>query len=283
MAENLYKKITNPELYPDGVEPYPRVQELNEWVNEEVAKVKKRSVKWLSEFYFHRQENRPRYIDSNSFFTPADGVIMDAREKVNAKDNLIEVKGCHLTLQDLFQDNTLQGDFLIVSVFMTFYSQHINYMPYNCSCRYYTELPPISSYNKPMLAVEKDLLNGVINPEFQELYLHKNNREISECYSSKLDQEFYIIRIGDYDVDTMINFVQKDGLLPTPILQNTAFGKIQYGSQCILAIPLYEDGIKFKLRSECKIGNVVKCRRTPIVQVCWNESYKQGEVEHVED
>ena len=37
---------------------------------------------------------------------------MDAREKVNAKDNLIEVKGCNFTLQELFQDDTLEGDFL---------------------------------------------------------------------------------------------------------------------------------------------------------------------------
>lgn len=280
--ENIYSKITNPELYKDGLTPYPTVQSLEEWLNDEVSLVKNRSIKWLSEFYFHRQENRPRFIDNNTFFTPADGVIMDAREKVNAKDNLIEVKGCNFTLQELFQDDTLEGDFLIVSVFMTFYSQHINYMPYS-GMRTYSELLPLSSYNKPMLAVEKELLNGVVNPAFQEEYLRKNNREISECYSSKLDNEFYIIRIGDYDVDTMINFCQKDGEIPTAITQNTAFGKIQYGSQCILAIPLYEGGIKFKLRPEAKIGNAVKCRRTPLVTVCWNQTYLPGEVVKVED
>ena len=280
--ENKYSKITNPELYKDGLTPYPTVQPLEEWLEDEVSKVKNRSVKWLSEFYFHRQENRPRFISNNTFFTPADGVIMDAREKVNAKDNLIEVKGCNFTLQELFQDDTLQGDFLIVSVFMTFYSQHINYSPYSAMRTYY-ELLPLSSYNKPMLAVEKSILNGVINPAFQEEYLRKNNREISEFYSPRLDNEFYVIRIGDYDVDTMVNFGQKNGEISTPVLQNTAFGKIQYGSQCILAIPLYEGGLKFKLRPEAKIGNVVKCRRTPLVTVCWNEYYAEGEVEHLED
>lgn len=280
--ENKYSKIANPELYKDGLTPYPTVQPLEEWLEDEVSKVKNRSVKWLSEFYFHRQENRPRFISNNTFFTPADGVIMDAREKVNAKDNLIEVKGCNFTLQELFQDDTLQGDFLIVSVFMTFYSQHINYAPYS-GLRTYYELPPLSSYNKPMLAVEKSILNGVINPAFQEEYLRKNNREISEFYSPKLDNEFYVIRVGDYDVDTMVNFGQKNGEISTPVLQNTAFGKIQYGSQCILAIPLYEGGLKFKLRPEAKPGMVVKCRRTPLVTVCWNEYYAKGEVEHLED
>lgn len=275
--ENLQTKITNPELYPEGFEPYPVCQSLEDWLETEVSKVKNRSIKWLSESYFHRQESRARYINNNVFYTPADGVIMDAREKVNAKDNIIEVKGCNFTLRELFQDNTLEGDFLIVSVFMTFYSQHLNYIPYS-GMRTYEELPSISSYNKPMLAVEKALLNGVVNPAFQEEYLRKNNREISEIYSPKLDQEYFIVRIGDYDVDTILNFKQKDGMSSTACTQNDAFGKIQYGSQSILVIPLYEGGLKFKLRKEAKISNVVKCRRTPLVDICWGQIYSSGEV-----
>ena len=81
MSENLQTKITNPELYKDGLTPYPVYDTLEDWIGGEVAKVKNRSIKWLSEYYFHRQESRPRYIDNNVFFTPADGVIMDAREK----------------------------------------------------------------------------------------------------------------------------------------------------------------------------------------------------------
>lgn len=272
MKDSAQTKITNPELYPDGLTPYPVYHTLEKWLEEEVSKVKNRSVKWLSEFYFHRQESRPRYIDNSLFFTPADGVIMDAREKVNAEDNIIEVKGCNFTLKELFQDNSLEGDFLIVSIFMTFYSQHLNYLPYSGN-RQYTELPSVSSYNKPMLAVEKEILKGVINPAFQEDYLRKNNREISEVFAPRLDQEYFIVRIGDYDVDTMVNFGQSDGSASKPTLQNTCFGKIQYGSQCILAIPLYEGGVKFKLRPESNISNVVKCRRTPLVEVCWNERY----------
>jgi len=251
-------------------------------LEEEVSKVKNRSVKWLSEFYFHRQESRPRYVSSNLFFTPADGVIMDAREKVNANDNLIEVKGCNFTLKELFQDDTLEGDFMIVSVFMTFYSQHLNYLPYSGN-RKYVELPSISSYNKPMLAVEKEILKGVINPAFQEDYLRKNNREISEIQCPRLDQEYFLIRLGDYDVDTMVNFNQTDGEISKPTLQNTCIGKIQYGSQCILAIPLYEGGVKFKLRPEATISNVVKCRRTPLVEVLWGEFYQEGEVVKIEE
>ena len=42
--ENIYSKITNPELYKDGLTPYPTVQSLEEWLNDEVSLVKNRSI-----------------------------------------------------------------------------------------------------------------------------------------------------------------------------------------------------------------------------------------------
>lgn len=275
-------KITNPELYKNGLTPYPVVETLDAWLTDEVSKVKNRSVRWLSETYFHRQEMRATYIDNSTFFTPADGVIMSAYEKVNAQDNLIEVKGCNFTLQELLQDEDLQGDFLVVSVFMTFYSQHLNHIPFS-GMRTWSELPPLSTYNKPMLAVEKELLKGVINPAFQEEYLRKNGRKISTIFSPIINQEYKVVQIGDYDVDTIIEFHQNNGEKSQYFIQNSCFGKIQYGSQCVLAIPLYEGGTKFKLRPEAKVGNVVKCKRTPLATVCWGQSYLPGEVERIED
>lgn len=244
---------------------------LQEWLDQDVAKVENRSTKWLSEYFFHRVEARPTPIDHKYFFTPADGVIMDVHESIEADKPFIEAKGTKLTLQDLMQDETVEGKFLIVSIFMTFYSQHENFIPFTGN-RTYVELPPLSTYNKPMLAVEKDLLKGVINPEFQEEYLRKNGREISEIYSSKIGQEYFLIRLGDYDVDCMINYRQPDGEESCPYLQNDRFGKISYGSQSILAIPIYEEEegfCQFKLRPEAKVGNYVKCKEDPIVEVIY--------------
>lgn len=278
--ERNYKyqtKIYNPELYKSGLKPYPVCHSLDEWLVDEVANARARSVGWLSSVYFHRQELRATYIDQSTFFTPADGVVMEAYDKINAKDNMLQAKGCNFTLQDLFQDENLEGDFLVVSVFMTFYSQHLNYMPYS-GTRTWEALPPLSTYNKPMLDVEKSLLDGIVNPAFEEQYLLENERRISTITSPKLGQEYYVMQIADFDVDTIVEFQQNEGSCSQYFSQNSCFGKIQYGSQCILAIPLYEGGLKYKLRKEAAIGNYVKCKRTPLVTVCWDEKYKKGEV-----
>lgn len=43
--ENIYSKITNPELYKNGIEPYPTVQSLEEWLEKDISKVKKKRNK----------------------------------------------------------------------------------------------------------------------------------------------------------------------------------------------------------------------------------------------
>lgn len=280
--ENIYSKITNPELYKNGIEPYPTVQSLEEWLEKDISKVKKRGTRWLSEYFFSRNETRATKINNNVFYSPVDGVVMFAKDKVNATENIIEVKGCNYNLQDLFEDPNLQGDFLVVSIFLTFYNQHQTFAPYS-GMRIYEELPSLSTYNKPMLAVEKDILNGVINPAAQEEYLKKNARQIDTYYNSRLQNEFYVCSIADLDVDCIVNYHQKDGLISTPTLQGKRVSYITYGSQAFLVIPLYPGGVKFKVRKECEVSNVVKAKISPIVDVCWGETYLPHEVEDVEN
>lgn len=277
----LQTKITNPELYKNGLTPYPVVETLEEWLDDEVSKVKNRSIRWLSSMYFHRQEPRAKYIDNSYFFTPADGVITNINEKIDANAPLVEVKGVKFSLNDLLQDE-VQGDWMVITIFMTFYSQHLLSCPYSANRTYY-DLPPIETYNIPMLAMEKGLLKGVVNPEFEGEYLKKNNRRISDWYSPTLDLNYKTIAIGDYDVDTIVDFSQTDGESSYPFKQNSVIGKIQYGSSTVLAIPLREGKQKLSLRPEAKIGNYVKIQRTPLVSVNWNEVYKKGEVQAVED
>ena len=282
MEENIYSKITNPEFYKNGLEPYPVVQSLEEWLETDISRVKNRGTRWLSEYFFPRNEVRATKINNNIFYSPVDGVVMFVKDKVNATENIIEVKGCNYTLQDLFEDPDLKGDFLVVSIFLTFYNQHQTFAPYS-GMRTYEELSSLTTYNKPMLAVEKDILNGVINPAAQEDYLKKNARQIDTYYNSKLQNEFYVISIADLDVDCIVNYHQKDGMISTSTLQGKRVSYITYGSQAFLVIPLYSGGVKYKVRKECKVGNVVKAKISPIVDVCWDEFYEQGEVEDVEE
>lgn len=275
-------KIVNKNLYKNGLTPYPVVETLEEWLNNEVAQVKNHSVRYLSEMYFHRKELRATPIDNSYFFTPADGVITNVHSKIDAKAPLLEVKGVNLSLADLLQDDTIQGDYLTIIIFMTFYSDHHNHIPYSGN-RTWEDLPCLQTYNLPMLAMEKALMKGVVNPEFEGNYLKKNARRVSTIYSPTIDTTYNVVQIGDYDVDTIVDFQQIDGYKPMHFTQNQNFGKIQYGSSTVLAIPLRENHIKFELRKEAQVGNYVKCKRTPLVKVCWGETYKEGEVQHVEE
>lgn len=268
----LQTKITNPELYKNGLTPYPVVETLEEWLDNEVSKVKNRSIRWLSSFYFHRQEPRAKYIDNSYFFTPADGVITNVNECIDAKAPLVEVKGVNFSLAELMQDENLEGKFLVVTIFMTYYSQHYNSIPYS-GIRTWEDVAQMQTYNLPMLAMEKELLKGVVNPEFEGNYLKNNARRISTIYSPNIDVEYNVIQIADYDVDSFVETFQADCESPTFFKQNSIFGKITYGSSCILAIPLVKGHVKMKLHPFAKVGNVVKIERTPLVKICWDDVY----------
>lgn len=245
-------------------------KELKKWVEEDVQSHKKQGMRYLSEQFFHRVPSRPNYIDSRYMFSPADGTILGAFENIDADESLIQVKGVNFTLKDLMQDPDLKGKFLVVSIFMSFYDVHLNNIPF-AGNRTYEELPPLSTFNKPMLQIEKNLLDGIINPEFQEDYLRKNSREISTIFAPKLGQEYYLVRVGDYDVDVMVNFKQPDGEESHAYLQNEYFGKIQYGSQTLLIVEQKEgeEYCKFKLTSESKVGMHVEQKLDKLVQVIY--------------
>lgn len=248
---------------------------LKNWIEEEVNIAKKKGMRYLSEQYFHRVESRPTFIDSSYMFSPADGTILGAFENVKANDTLIQVKGVNFSLKDLMQDPSFGGkkqEFLVVSIFMSFYDQHQNYLPF-AGNRTYIELPSLRTYNKPMLPIEKGLLEGIINPEFQETYLRENNREISTINSPALGPnfEYNIVRIGDYEVDTFLNYGQPNGLESTFMTQNQRFGMIAWGSQCILVLPQSkrEDEVKFQLMPGVEVGMHVKCKEDALVKIIY--------------
>ena len=115
---------------------------------------------------------------------------------------------------------------------MSFYDVHINRIPYGGVLKY-KNLEPIESTNKPMLAVEKDILNKVINPNNMD-YLKFNERMSNEVYVPSLDYTYHIIQIADEDVNVIAPF-KKQGELCT---QNERFSLIRWGSQVDLVLPL---------------------------------------------
>ena len=115
---------------------------------------------------------------------------------------------------------------------MSFYDVHINRIPYGGILKY-KRLEPIESTNKPMLAVEKDILNKVINPN-NMAYLKYNERMFNQVYVPSLDYTYHIIQIADEDVNVIAPFKQQGDLCA----QNERFSLIRWGSQVDLVLPL---------------------------------------------
>ena len=210
-------------------------EKLEDWLNGEVAELSKLPVGELSNTFFFRDPLRPTYIDNEHFYSPADGTILYQKLVMPGApccEGIIEIKGKNYTLQDVMGDKDYNKPSLVIGIFMSFYDVHINRIPYSGTIKY-NRLEPIESTNKPMLAVEKDILNKVINPNNMD-YLKNNERVLNTVYNSSLDYTYYIVQIADEDVNVIAPFKQQGDLCT----QNERFSLIRWGSQVDLVLPI---------------------------------------------
>ncbi len=163
-------------------------QTLEEWLNGEVKQLQKLPVGDLSNTFFFRDPIRPNFIDHEHFYSPADGTILYQRFIKDPSEPVVEIKGLNYTLQDVVGDDEYDKPSLVIGIFMSFYDVHINRVPYGGMLKY-KPLDAIQSTNKPMLAVEKDILRKKINPANME-YLKYNERMWNSIYSPSLDVSF---------------------------------------------------------------------------------------------
>ena len=206
-------------------------EKLEDWLNGEVKELSKLSVGELSNTFFFRDPLRPTYIDSEHFYSPADGTIL-YQKMVLPGEQVLEIKGIDYTIQDVMGDKDYNKPSLVIGIFMSFYDVHINRIPYGGIIKY-KYLEPIESTNRPMLAVEKDILNKVINPDNMD-YLKYNERMFNKIYNSSLDYTYYLIQIADEDVNVIAPFKHQGDLC----VQNERFSLIRWGSQIDLVLPL---------------------------------------------
>ena len=206
-------------------------EKLEDWLNGEVKELSKMPVGELSNNFFFRDPIRPTYIDNEHFYSPADGTIL-YQKMVLPGEQVLEIKGIDYTLQDVVGNKDYNKPSLVIGIFMSFYDVHINRIPYSGIIKY-NRLEPIESTNKPMLAVEKDILNKVINPNNMD-YLKYNERVLNSVYNSFLDYTYYIVQIADEDVNVIAPFKQQGDLCT----QNERFSLIRWGSQVDLVLPL---------------------------------------------
>jgi len=232
---------------------------LSDWIATDVAEVKERPLQWLSEQYFFRDPNRPTLIDLTYFFAPADGVVL-YQQTVQPDDALVEIKGKSYSLRDALRDPHYDRDSLVIGIFMTFFDVHINRIPFPGRLSF-RELDPIHTYNLPMLAVEKNLVNELRLDVGEARYLHHNQRMVNRVYAPALGQPYYLLQIADYDVDSILPFQLKQNW---PYAQNQRFSQVRYGSQVDLIVPLSR---RFAFTLTQRVGVHVQAGVDPLIRV----------------
>ena len=205
---------------------------LAEWVESDVGEARSQPLGWLSHHYFFRDPPRPSYCDASLFFSPADGVILYQRT-VDPDAPLVELKGMNYTLRDALRDPSFDRRCLVIGIFMTFFDVHVNRIPYTGRLSY-RSLPPVDTYNHPMLEVERGLLDELRVPQ-PDGYLRHNQRVVNRVTPADFPEPYYVLQIADYDVDCITPFriEQRE-----PFQQGDRFSMIRFGSQVDLIIPV---------------------------------------------
>lgn len=217
-------------------------QKLEDWLNGEVKELSKLPVGDLSNTFFFRDPLRPNHIDWEHFYSPADGTII-YQKVVQPDEAVVEIKGIDYTLKDVMGNDEYDKPSLVIGIFMSFYDPHIIRIPYKGVINF-EHMDSIESTNIPMLAVEKDILNKVINPNNLG-YLKNNERMKIEVYSSLLDYKYSMYLIADEDVNVIAPFRKQQDLC----MQNDRFGLVRWGSQTELILPL-DERFEFELCQE---------------------------------
>ena len=125
---------------------------------------------------------------------------------------------------------------------MTFADVHINRVPYTSTIEY-ERLDPISTMNWSMDAQEekifgKKVKHGKNVKGVQNQYLYNNARMLNTVYVPEKNYTYYIVQVGDYDVNTILPFATKQ---KDKMMQGDRFSFIRWGSQCDLILPLRKD------------------------------------------
>jgi len=204
---------------------------LAEWV-EDIREERSQPLGWLSHSHFFRDPPRPTYCDPSLFFSPADGVILYQRT-LDPDDPVVELKGMNYSLRDALRDPAFDRRSLVIGIFMTFFDVHVNRVPTTGRLSY-RALPPVDTYNHPMLEVERGLLDELRVPK-PDGYLRHNQRVVNRVVPADLADPYYVLQIADYDVDCITPFriEQRE-----PFQQGDRFSMIRFGSQVDLIIPV---------------------------------------------
>lgn len=213
---------------------------LSEWLKQpDVVEMKKKSISSLLGVDLHRDPNRPLFQNNSFFLSPADGIILYSRV-VNARDEIVPIKGGEYTVNELLREE-FTHPCLVIGIFMTIMDVHINRIPTDGYLTY-KKLQPLKVMNLSMREVEKDILEKMGVDYTHLRYALFNERVVNRIFHNALHQPYYLVQIADFEVDVIAHFDESQNKYYT---QGERFSLVRMGSQVDLIIPFINPNIKF--------------------------------------
>jgi phosphatidylserine decarboxylase len=190
---------------------------------------------------FFRDPNRPIYSDPNVILAWADGIVLYAYKSIRYND-FLDIKGVDLSVAQLLDDDEYKEESLVIGIFMTSLDVHINRVPLSSHylCEKNTNF--LYTHNISMLLVENEIFEHLHYNKCDLHYLKSNERKVSTFYCSDHKLKYYLVQIGEKDIDVILNWGKGSYLH-----QGDRFGQIRFGSQVDLVIPLTKVMRTFKI------------------------------------
>lgn len=133
---------------------------------------------------------RPIKNNSEIIYSPADGIIIDV-STLKSVDQLIYTKMGHVCLSSLSHNMIEEGQYVCITIFLTFYDPHIIRMPINGIVSR-IDLPPLYVQDLPMLDFEETILNNKISEiDRREVSCFAfNQRTLFEIFEPSLGKKY---------------------------------------------------------------------------------------------
>jgi phosphatidylserine decarboxylase len=209
------------------------MEEIISWIKSVKELDKKTSTKEMYGEYFFRDPVRPQFVEQDTIFCPADGILIGQKIVVKMDDPVLDIKGSMVTLPELMGDEDYDKPSLVINVFMTSYDVHMLRMPTHGVVRY-RQMDAIGTRNLPMLNAEKSLLKDLLDPTIPD-YMRQNERMHFRIYVPSMGYKYYMIAIADDDVDLVLPMSVAQDKFYT---QTQRLAVVRYGSQTALVLPL---------------------------------------------
>lgn len=227
----------------------------------------------VSQYYFHRDPVRPVIKQDNVFLSPADGVVVSNGIYDISKDTYF-LKGGEFDLPTIIGNDNTFWNYMkkykvkyvqILSIFMTFYSCHINRCPIDSKLLCRKKQMPVMTKNQPMVPVEDLLIlgdMGAIKYSDIESYYAVNERVISH-YKTFDGLHYELVQIADQEVDSIWN-IDDSGSAFTKA--GKRIGGIRKGSTCDIVLPLIP-GYHFEILPAGQVGQVVEAGKDDLIKM----------------